>query len=275
MNGVHDMGGEQGMGPVQYEKDEPVFHARWEGRVYAINRTLGAWGKWNLDASRHGVELIPPADYLRMSYYERWLERLINMSIKSGLVTREEVESGKPASGSSSAAPPVTAANAETVAWIRASARRPDAVAPRFAVGQVVRTRNMNPIGHTRLPRYARASPERSNATMASSCSRIPTPIFLGRSRSTSIRFVSRHANCGVTRPSRRMPSTSICSMTTSNQPDSEHPRDFQGRLPQVRQTEHERLLSGVSGCLRRASAAIVVCIAWLNCGFDDPTLSN
>jgi nitrile hydratase subunit beta len=157
MNGVHDMGGEQGMGPIRYEKDEPVFHASWEGRVYAINRTLGAWGKWNLDASRHGVELIAPADYFRMSYYERWLERLINISIKAGLVTREEVESGKPASGSSKAAPPVTAADAERVALIRDSARRPDAVAARFAVGQQVRTRNMNPIGHTRLPRYARS----------------------------------------------------------------------------------------------------------------------
>ena len=57
MNGVHDMGGQQGMGPIQFEKNEPVFHAPWEGRVYAINRTLGAWRKWNLDASRHGVEL--------------------------------------------------------------------------------------------------------------------------------------------------------------------------------------------------------------------------
>jgi nitrile hydratase subunit beta len=157
MNGVHDMGGEQGMGPIQYEKDEPVFHAPWEGRVYAINRTLGAWRKWNLDASRHGVELLPPVDYFRMTYYERWLERLINISIKSELVTREEVESGSPAPGSPKANPPVTAANVEAIAVIRASARRPAGVAPRFLVGQQVRTRNINPIGHTRLPRYARA----------------------------------------------------------------------------------------------------------------------
>src|SRR5258706_16182674 len=124
MNGVHDMGGEQGMGPIQYEKDEPVFHASWEGRVYAINRTLGAWGKGNLDASRHGVELLPPADYFRMRYYERWLTRLIDISIKTGPVTREEAESGKPAPGSSKAAPPITAANVEAPATSRASARR-------------------------------------------------------------------------------------------------------------------------------------------------------
>ena len=92
MNGVHDMGGDQGMGPIQYEKDEPVFHAPWEGRVYAINRLLGAWRKWTIDGSRHGIELLPPADYFRMSYHERWLVRLTDISIKTGLVTREEVE---------------------------------------------------------------------------------------------------------------------------------------------------------------------------------------
>jgi len=157
MNGVHDMGGDQGMGPIQYEKNEPVFHAQWEGRVYAINRALGAWRKWTIDGSRHGIELLPPADYFRMSYYERWLERLTEISIKTGLVTRAEVESGKPAPGSSKATPPVTAANAEAAALIRASARRTTAASPRFAVGQHVRARNINPVGHTRLPRYARA----------------------------------------------------------------------------------------------------------------------
>ena len=53
MNSVHDMGGMHGMGPVQPEKNEPVFHARWEARVFALNRAVGAWGKWNIDASRH------------------------------------------------------------------------------------------------------------------------------------------------------------------------------------------------------------------------------
>jgi nitrile hydratase len=92
-----------------------------------------------------------------MSYYERWLTRLIDISIKTGMLTREEVESGKPAPGTAKATPPVTAANAEAAATIRASARRPDAVAPRFKVGEQVRAKNINPVGHTRLPRYARA----------------------------------------------------------------------------------------------------------------------
>ena len=55
MNGVHDMGGQQGMGPVVYEKNEPVFHAPWEGRMYALTRAMRAWRKWNLDTDRHTI----------------------------------------------------------------------------------------------------------------------------------------------------------------------------------------------------------------------------
>src|SRR5687767_1065016 len=100
MNGVHDMGGMHGMGPVKYERNEPVFHAPWEGRVIALTRALGAWRKWNIDAGRHALELLPPADYLRMSYYERWAVRMLDFVVKFGLVTKEELESGKAAPGS-------------------------------------------------------------------------------------------------------------------------------------------------------------------------------
>ena len=60
MNGVHDMGGMHGMGPFNAEKNEPVFHARWEGRAFALKLADPAWRKWNIDASRHEIELIPP-----------------------------------------------------------------------------------------------------------------------------------------------------------------------------------------------------------------------
>jgi nitrile hydratase beta subunit len=156
MNGVHDMGGMHGMGPIEHEKNEPVFHHRWEGRVYALNRALGAWGKWNLDASRHSREVIPPADYLRMSYYEKWLTGLVDLAIKTGLVTRAEVESGKPARGSVKVAPALTADKVSPLVGRGASAKRDVPAAPRFQVGQSVRARNMHPLGHTRLPRYAR-----------------------------------------------------------------------------------------------------------------------
>jgi nitrile hydratase len=157
MNGIHDLGGMHGMGPIQREENEPVFHAPWEGRVYAMTRAIGAWGKWNIDASRHGIEVLPPADYLRMSYYEKWLARNIELLVQRGLVTSEEIESGQPAPGSPKLTPPVKASDVVAFARNRGNYMRPQAkVDARFRVGQRVRARNINPTGHTRLPRYAR-----------------------------------------------------------------------------------------------------------------------
>jgi nitrile hydratase subunit beta len=156
VNGVHDMGGMQGTGPVELEPNEPVFHARWESRVFALNRAVGAFGKWNIDASRHQRELIPGADYLRMSYYERFLVGMTELLIKSGLITRAEAESGKSARGSKKGAPALTVEQVPVLVAKGSTARRNTAAAPRFQAGQPVRARNINPIGHTRLPRYAR-----------------------------------------------------------------------------------------------------------------------
>jgi nitrile hydratase len=157
MNGIHDMGAMHGMGPIRHETNEPVFHEAWEGRVYAINRATGAWGKWNIDAGRHSIELLPPADYLRMSYYEKWLVRTIELLVKRGLVTQEEIDTGKPAPGAPKATPPLTAEGVAAMATRRGSYMRPQADAEaRFRVGDHVRARKINPEGHTRLPRYAR-----------------------------------------------------------------------------------------------------------------------
>jgi nitrile hydratase beta subunit len=156
MNGVHDMGGMQDMGPVQKEKNEPVFHHSWEGRVFAMYRAAGAWHKWNIDAARYSRELIPPAEYLRMSYYEKWYEGLVDLLTARGLVTRAEIESGKPAYGSSKATPPLKANQIHDVEALGASTKRNVSVVPHFQAGQRVRARNINPVGHTRLPRYAR-----------------------------------------------------------------------------------------------------------------------
>jgi nitrile hydratase beta subunit len=156
MNGVHDMGGMQDMGAVQREKNEPVFHQRWEGRVWGMMWLGSAWGKWNLDAMRHAIERIPPADYLRMSYYEKWLAALVDLVTQRGLVTRAELESGKPAAGSAKATPPVKAEGVPALIARGNPVKRDVAVAARFQVGQRVRGRNINPTTHTRLPRYAR-----------------------------------------------------------------------------------------------------------------------
>jgi nitrile hydratase subunit beta len=110
MNGIHDLGGVHGMGPIEREPDEPVFHDPWEGRTYALTRALRAWGRWNIDTDRHALEVMPPAEYLRMTYYERWLARLLEHAVKYGFVTAAELASGKAAPGFAKATPPLTAA---------------------------------------------------------------------------------------------------------------------------------------------------------------------
>lgn len=159
MNGAHDMGGMHGMGPIRPEGDEPVFHAPWEARVFALVRAMGAWGKWNIDASRHQRELIPAADYLRMSYYEKWLAGLLELMVEKGLVTREEIKSGRAsfAGTGSKAQPALTPDKVSRLISQGSPANREPLTAPLFKSGDAIRTLNIHPEGHTRLPRYARA----------------------------------------------------------------------------------------------------------------------
>jgi nitrile hydratase subunit beta len=157
MNGVHDMGGMQDMGLVRREQNEPVFHAVWEGRVYALAGALRArGGAWNIDAFRHGIQVLPPADYLRMTYYERWLAWLVGKLVATGETTQTEIDTGTPDPGSAKATPFVTRETAQATATRRASTRRAVPVTARFKEGQRVRARNVHPTGHTRLPRYVR-----------------------------------------------------------------------------------------------------------------------
>ena len=156
MNGAHDMGGMHGLGPIAPEADEPLFHAPWEARVLAMNLAVGAWGRWNIDTSRHARERIPGPEYLRMSYYEKWLAGLVELMMSTGLVTHDEIESGIPAPDQARLSPALTADRVAASLAAGGPATR-DAPAPRrFAIGDSVRARNINPTGHTRLPRYVR-----------------------------------------------------------------------------------------------------------------------
>jgi nitrile hydratase beta subunit len=156
VNGVHDMGGMHGLGPIAPEANEPLFHEPWEARALALTLAAGAWGRWNIDASRHQRELIPGPDYLRMSYYQKWIAALVELMIKTGLIIREEADAGRPAVGAAKASPPLTADKVADVLARGGPTARPATAAQRFAVGDRVRARNINPPGHTRLPRYAR-----------------------------------------------------------------------------------------------------------------------
>jgi nitrile hydratase len=155
VNGVHDMGGMHGMGPIERERDEPVFHAPWEGRLFALTLAARA-GRGNIDNSRHGIEVLPPADYLRWSYYEKWLARLENRLVENGVATWEEVKSGKAAPGSPRSTPALPAERVAETLGRGGPYNRDVEAAARFRAGQRVRARNIHPTGHTRLPRYAR-----------------------------------------------------------------------------------------------------------------------
>jgi nitrile hydratase subunit beta len=155
-NSVHDMGGMHGFGRVEAEPDEPPFHNRWEGRVFAMQRAMGFTGLWTIDASRASLETLPPLDYLGSSYYRRWFLGLENRLLRHGLVGEDEIAAGR--SLRQAVGMPQTLAAAEVEKTLtRGEFARPQQRPPRFAVGNKVRTKNISPLTHTRLPRYARA----------------------------------------------------------------------------------------------------------------------
>lgn len=156
MNGVHDMGGMQSFGPVRPEKNPPVFHARWEGRITALYTAIGVQGKWAIDFRRQSREFLPPAEYLALNYYQLLYVLIVELLTKSGMATPTEIETGRPAKNSEKAVPALVSGG--VAAWFArgSSKRRNVAVAPKFISGQRVRARVINPETHTRLPRYAR-----------------------------------------------------------------------------------------------------------------------
>ena len=94
-NSIHDMGGMHGFGPVEPEVNEPVFHADWEARVYALQRAMGATGLWTIDGGRASLENLPPLSYLAASYYKRWFLGLERRVVAHGLVGEDEITAGR------------------------------------------------------------------------------------------------------------------------------------------------------------------------------------
>ena len=96
MDGAQDMGGVEGFGPVDVEPDEPVFHAEWERRAFALTLAMGRPGGWNIDMSRFARENRPHEDYLGKSYYQIWLAGLERLMVERGLVSPDEISQGHP-----------------------------------------------------------------------------------------------------------------------------------------------------------------------------------
>lgn len=157
MDGIHDLGGKIGYGPVDVHEPEEPFHAEYEGRMWAISRTGKAPGV-TIDWWRHVREQITPDDYLNRSYFDSWAQTTMAAMIDAGIFTAKELGAGK-----SDTAPlrqvdlldydEVLAQN-QTMAF---DFSRPVDEPPRFSVGQSVATNATGHSGHTRLPEYARA----------------------------------------------------------------------------------------------------------------------
>jgi nitrile hydratase subunit beta len=158
MNGIHDLGGMHGFGPVEREADEPPFHAPWEATMVAIQDAV-CNTVINIDQFRHGIERMAPAEYLETSYYEHWLDGIARVLVEEGIVSAEELDrrsayfqahrdAGANAAFAGTPSAPAPRRHGGVI--------RSGATPPAFAPGDRVVTRVSSPPGHTRLPRYAR-----------------------------------------------------------------------------------------------------------------------
>ena len=165
MNGIHDMGGMQGAGPIAPESDEPVFHAQWEKEVFAIQTATSGQGLFNIDEFRHAIERMNWRHYLESSYYEHWLTAMETLLSEKGIIGTEELEARVKhvkehpeamANFPASNGPSQLAGRLEKIVREGGSTKRETGQAPRFKPGDKVTVRNIHPSGHTRLPRYIR-----------------------------------------------------------------------------------------------------------------------
>jgi len=150
------MGGLHGFGRVDPEPDEPLFHADWERRAMAITLAMAVPGGWNLDMSRAARESIPPADYLRMTYYEIWIAGLEKLMAERRLVRPEEITAGRVLDPPRPVTRILSADRVAAMLQAGNSTERPPPALARFKRNDMVRARNIHPVTHTRLPRYVR-----------------------------------------------------------------------------------------------------------------------
>jgi len=156
LNGIHDLGGLTGFGPISQEIDEAVFHADWQRRVFALNMvSLAFLGP--VDRARHAIERMNSFEYLATSYYEHWIAAIVTMAKDLGYLTDQEIETGRVGRTRQTAHPAPCAEVIEGLVRGGMPANRDDVrTEPAFGLGATVRARHIEITGHTRLARYVR-----------------------------------------------------------------------------------------------------------------------
>jgi nitrile hydratase len=156
MNGGQDLGGAQGFGPVAPEPDEPVFHAEWEKRAFALTLAMGMPGGWNIDMSRFARENRDPTEYLTMSYYQLWFAGLETLLKERDLVSDDEIVVGHALAAPKPVKRILTPDDVLKVLHRGGPTERDTNTKAAFKAGDKVRAKIINPPTHTRLPRYVR-----------------------------------------------------------------------------------------------------------------------
>jgi nitrile hydratase len=156
MNGAHDMGGMHGFGQVTPEPNEPVFHAEWERRAFALALAMATPAGWNIDMLRSARENRPPAEYLSMNYYQIWFAALETMLAERGLVAGDEIDGGRSLGPAKPVARILSPGDVAQVLYRGGPTERETNSAAKFKTGDTVRAKTINPVTHTRLPRYVR-----------------------------------------------------------------------------------------------------------------------
>lgn len=157
MDGIHDIGGKQGFGPIEVTKSDPPFPTKWEARAFGITKSVSAASDYSVDKFRYTREQLPPLEYLTAPYFEQWMRGTMAMLVRSGLVTAQELASGR-SDGTNPAGvgPPKTADEARAGTTASSRFDGPYDGTPAFETGDRVATLQNAPRGHTRLPQYVR-----------------------------------------------------------------------------------------------------------------------
>jgi len=157
LDGIHDVGGRQGFGPIEVTDVDPPFPTDWEARAFGITKSVTAVSDYSVDKFRYTREQLPPLEYLTSPYFEQWMRGTMAMLVGSGLVSAEELATGC-SNGSSpqGVGPAKTKEDAHAAATGSVRFDGPFNGAPAFASGDRVMISMSAPRGHTRLPQYVR-----------------------------------------------------------------------------------------------------------------------
>ncbi|WP_066288219.1 SH3-like domain-containing protein [Arthrobacter sp. B6] len=87
---IHDLGSVHGFEPqANLAKEDPPFEYDWQAHMFAVHRLMAKKGVYALDEFRDAIETLPPAEYLKLGYYERWLAAIPPLVLRKSNISVE------------------------------------------------------------------------------------------------------------------------------------------------------------------------------------------